>query len=138
MSSYLGWYGYEKWMYRVGSDSIEEAKQRGVFVKELNFQVEGYSGELHGFTPFIEKGYRYGYHISEETVPLTNSNYPYQLSFQYKRNKGFGVLVIKDDLNKFDSSGAVWGYLKEPNLTDTITLEIGGEGISRGARIKVW
>ena len=138
LSSYVGWYGYKKWKHRVGSTDISESKRRGVFVKELNFKVEGYSGQLHGFKPFIERGYKYDYHTSEETAPLTDTDYLYQLSFQYKRNQNFGVLILDDDLNKFDSSDAVWGYLRYPKLSDTITLQIGGEGVSREARIKVW
>ena len=138
LSSYVGWYGYKKWKHRIGSTDISESKRRGVFVKELNFKVEGYSGHLHGFKPFIERGYKYGYHTSEETLPLTDTNYPYQLSFQYKRNQSFGLLILDDDLNNFDSSDAVWGYLRYPKLLDTITLQIGGEGISHEARIKVW
>ncbi|RYE50676.1 MAG: hypothetical protein EOP48_19365 [Sphingobacteriales bacterium] len=137
-SSYVGWYGYEKWKYRVGSVDIAEAKQRGVFVKDLHFSVEGYSGDLYGFTPFISKGYRYGYHTSKETIALTDSKFPYDLSFQYKRNQKFGVLILKSELNKFDSSDSVWGYMEKPFLPDTIVLEIGGENIPKNARIKVW
>jgi hypothetical protein len=28
ISNYVGWYGYEKWKYRVGTDSIENSKKK--------------------------------------------------------------------------------------------------------------
>ncbi len=138
INSYFGWYSHEHWKYRKGSTDIDEAKRRGVFVKELNYKVEGYSGDLYGFKPFIEKGYTWGYHTSEETAPWTNTNYPYQISFSYVRTSNFGVLMTDEGLEKFDSSNASWGYLKYPQLQDTIILEIAGENIPRGAIIKVY
>ncbi len=76
-SSYIGWYGYKKWKYRVGTSSIEESRKRGVFEKELNFQVDSFAGSLGDFKPYIERGFRYGNHSSKETVPIANSLYPY-------------------------------------------------------------
>ena len=139
LSSYIGWYGYQKWRHRVGTNNIEESKRRGVFIKELHYRVEGYSGDLAGFTPYIERGFTYGRHSAKETVPLSGSNYPYQLSFSYMPSAKFGVLVQEQDLKKFDSSNAVWGYMRQPFLSDTVTLDVGGENIPKGtAVIKVW
>lgn len=39
ISNYVGWYGYEKWKYRVGTDNIQISKKRNVFVKELNYKI---------------------------------------------------------------------------------------------------
>jgi hypothetical protein len=138
LSSYIGWHGYGKWKYRNGTTSIQESRERGIFVKELNYKVENYSGRLYDFKPYIEKGYKYGHHSSKVTVPLSNTKYPFQLSFQYQRNQGFGVLITNADLKKFDSSDAVWGYMKHPQLPDTIKIEVVGENIPRSAIIKVW
>lgn len=140
LSSYVGWYGYKKWKYRVGTTSIEESKKRGVFVKVLHYKVEGYTGDLHGFTPYLERGFRYGRHTAKETHPLKDSKYPYQLSLGYTRTPGFGILIKDEELEKFDSADAVWGYLKQPIITDTIVLCVGGEDVPRdnGAVIKVW
>ena len=138
INSYFGWYSHEHWKYRKGSTDIAEAKKRAVFVKELNYKVEGYSGDLFGFKPFIEKAYTWGYHTSEETKPWTDTKYPYQVSYSYIRSSRFGVLATDETLSKFDSATATLVYLKQPQLADTITLEIAGEQVPRGAIIKVF
>jgi hypothetical protein len=139
INSYFGWYSHEHWKYRKGSTDIEESKKRGVFVKELNFKIEGYSGSLNGFRPFLEKAFTWGYHSSEETVPWTNTQYPYRLMFNYRPTQEITVLVRDEDLVKFDSTSGPWGFMKEPKLSDTIILTIGGENIPRNsAFIKVW
>ena len=135
INSHFGWYAHEHWKQRKGSIDINEARSRGVFVKELNYKIEGYSGDLYGFTPFIEKAYTWGYHTSAETKPWTNTNFPYQVSFSYIRSSSFGVLMTEEGRAKFDSSIM---YLKMPHFEDTLILEIGGEKIPSGRRIKVF
>ena len=137
LSSYLGWYGYEKWIYRKASQSIEESKERGVFRTALHFKVEGSTDGLEGFEPFIEKGFKWGRHSSRETRDLGNSDYPYQLSFNYRPDTITTVLIREDQLIKFDSANVVWGYLKKPVLPDTIILTVHREK-SKPAIIKVW
>jgi hypothetical protein len=138
INSYFGWYSHEHYKYRKGSTNIADSKRRGVFVKELNYKVEGYNDSLYGFKPFIEKAYTWGYNTSEETKPWTNTDYPYQVAFSYQRLSNFGLLATDETLSKFDSSTGNLIYLKQEKLTDTITLEIGGEQISKGAIIKVF
>lgn len=137
LSSFVGWYGYKKWRYRTASQSIKESKERRVFVKALHYKVEGYTGKLGNFEPFIEKGFKFGYHSSKETRPLENSAYPYQLSFNYRPDTILTVSIRNDQLIKFDSFNTSWGYLKEPTLPDTIILTINGENIQPGI-VKVW
>lgn len=136
-SSYVGWYGYKKWKYRVATSDIDESKRRGVFVKELHFQIDSFSTTIEGFIPYIEKGFKYGRHSSEVTELLTNSNYPYQLSFNFRSSQKMGLMINEDQLMKFDSSGKVRGFLKQPFLKDTIVVQIIGEKIRSGI-IKVW
>ena len=137
LSSYIGWYGYKKWTYRVGTSDINESKKREVFVNELNYQIEGYIGNSYAFTLYIEKGFKYGHNSSEVTVPLINTDYPYQISFSYIKGHDFGVVIPKEELAKFDSSNASWGYLKLPRLKDTITIKLFGENNRKGT-IKIW
>ncbi|MBX3252492.1 MAG: hypothetical protein KF862_00015 [Chitinophagaceae bacterium] len=137
ISSYIGWYGYKKGTYRVSTLNINESKKRGVFVKELNFSIHNFNGSLESFSPYIEKGFKYGRHSSQVTDSLKNSEYPYQLSFPYRPTPQITVTIKKEDLIKFDSSDNVWGYLKYPFLKDTIILEIRGENVRNGT-IKVW
>lgn len=137
ISSFVGWYGYKKWRYRVATQSVSESQRRNVFVKSLHYRVDNFSGNLPDFQPYIEKGFKYGRHSSEETKELEKTNFPYQLSFNYRPTENITVFIRKTELEKFDSSNKSWGYLKEPMLNDTVTLEIHGEGISSGV-IKVW
>lgn len=53
LSSYVGWYGYRKWEHRKGTSNIDDAKKRSVFVKELKFEVDSFSGSLGDFRPYI-------------------------------------------------------------------------------------
>ena len=139
VNSYVGWYSHHHYKDRKGSRDIQESKKRGVFVKDLNFEIVGYSGDLNGFKPFIEKAFTWGYHSSEETVPWTNTQYPYRLMFNYRPTKEVTVLIRHEDLVKFDSANGSWGFMKEPKLSDTIVLTIRGENIPRdSAFIKVW
>lgn len=137
LSSYIGWYGYRKWEYRVATTSIEDSKKRGVFVKELKFSVDSFPGSIGSFIPYIEKGFKYGHDSSEETVPLIGSNYPYQLSFDYKRSAKMGLLIRDLELIKFDSFDMMHGYLRTPDLQDTIIVDIVGENINSGI-IKIY
>lgn len=137
VSSFVGWYGYKKWQFRVATSNMEESKKRGVFIKELQFQVDSFSGKILDFKPYIEKGFKYGLHSSEETVPLFNSNYPYQLSINFHPSERIGILIKEGELKKFDSSSSTRGYLKYPDLKDTIIMEIIGKNIHSGI-IKIW
>lgn len=137
LSSYIGWNGYKKWEYRVATSDISESKQRNVFVKELNFKIDSFPDTLTNFKVYIEKGFKYGRNSSSETVQLTNSHFPYQLSFHYKINNELYVFIRETELKKFDSANSSWGYLKNPELPDTIILEIRGPNIHSGV-IKVW
>src|SRR3569832_2084265 len=81
LSSYMGWYGYGMWKNRIATSDIDESKKRGVFIKELHFRIDSFSGVIPNFRAYIERGFTYGRRSAEETVDLKNSNYPYQLCF---------------------------------------------------------
>ena len=119
------------------SDSIEESAKRGVFVKKLNYEVDSFSGPNFFFEAFIEKAFTHGHKSVHETILMEGTKYPFSLSFNSGPTQAIGVFIRRDQLSKFDSSNSVWGYLKNPYLTDTVILEIRGEGIKSGI-IKVW
>lgn len=141
-SNKIGWYGYKKWEYRVQSKSIAESKQRNVFVKELNFMIDSTNlNKDFEFRPFIERGFKRGKHTSQETNPIKFSKFPFNFSYNQPKEGSIGIFIIKEDLNKFDSANLTWGYLREPYLKDTITLEIIGEdsiGTEMYGKIKIW
>ncbi|RLJ31866.1 hypothetical protein CLU97_1307 [Chryseobacterium sp. 7] len=137
-SSSVGWYGYQKWKYRGGTTTIKEAKQRKVFVKELEYKIID-SANLKGFhfKPYIEKGFRYGYHSMEETRIDNYSKYPYNLSYERNKKDSISLDIFLEDKKKLDSADVVWGYLKQPYLKDTIRIKIEGAGNQKGI-IKIW
>lgn len=137
LSSFVGWYGYKKWRYRVLTSTIAESKNRNVFVRKLSYQILDFGDSLDNFEAYIEKGFRFGYHSSEETRQITNSRYPYQLSFTAHPRQNISINIIQDNLTKFDSSNSSWGFLKDSVLKDTIELEIHEQGVHPG-KIKVW
>ncbi len=137
-SSSVGWYGYQKWKYRGGTTTIIESKQRKVFVKKLEYKIVD-SANLKGFyfKPYIEKGFRYGYHSMEETRIDQYTKYPYNLSYERSKNNSISLDIFPEDMKKIDSCEVVWGYLKQPYLQDTIRFKINGAGNEKGI-IKVW
>jgi len=84
LSSYVGWTAQEPWKYRKHSTSISESISRGMFVKKLNYRIDSFYEVPFKFEPFIEKGFKWGHHTSDETVPLNGSLFPYQLSYNYR------------------------------------------------------
>ena len=137
-SSSIGWYGYQKWRYRGGTTTIKESKQRKVFVKELEYKIID-SANLKGFyfKPYIEKGFRYGFHSMEETRIDNHSTYSYNLSYERNKKDSIVLNIFPEDKKKLDSSDVVWGYLRQPYLQDTIRIKIDGVGNQKGI-IKIW
>lgn len=57
VSSFFGWYGYEKWKYRRATrGDLMESKKRNVFIKDLEFELVPKTDSLE-FSAFIEKGF---------------------------------------------------------------------------------
>jgi hypothetical protein len=137
LNSYFGWYGYEKWKYRVSTGSIEESKRRGVFVRELHFEIDSFPGTIENFHAYIEKGFHYGHQSEDQTTPLLGSKYPYQLSFNFQETSKLRIYITEAELSKFDSSNINRGYLKSPDIKDTIRFYLIGGNKSSGI-IKVW
>ncbi|MFZ4927870.1 hypothetical protein [Chryseobacterium sp. Mn2064] len=138
VSNYAGWYGYSKWKYRTATDNIQESKNRYVFVKQLNYKIVDSAGykNFH-FTPYFEKGFKYGKHSSEDTRIIHNSAYPYNICYERNLNESITLRFTEDSVKKLDSSDAVWGYSKTPYLKDTLTLIIEGRHKHTGL-IKIW
>ena len=136
-SSFLGWYGYKKWQYRVGTPDMKKSKERGVFIKELHFEIDSFAGKIDDFHAYIEKGFRCGQQSEDETVLLTNTNYPYQVSFGYKRGTNFGILLKPGQEKKFDSCNSTQVFLRYPNLRDTIIVDVFGVAKDE-VTMKIW
>ena len=134
--------GYgDTWKYRVHSNNIEEAKIRNIFVKSLHYRVDSFQLKLDSIDPYIEMGFKFGRHTMNETNIIVGSKYPYQLSFNTKPKTWINNISIRrNELKKFDSSDGFccWGYLKEPHLKDTITLDIYSDSLKINGIIKVW
>jgi hypothetical protein len=89
--------------------------------------------------PYIEYGFRYGKKSFKETKVIENTKFPFQLSFNNKPAIKTTIRIRENQLLKFDSCDASWGFLKKAELPDTIILDINieGEKIQTGF-IKVW
>ena len=155
---YLGLCYFKKWFarweftgeygqtHRAGTTDIKASKRRGIFIKELYYKIDSFSENPKtidsNFRPYLELGFMYGKDSFEETLPLLNTKYPYNLSFQDRPNNDITIFIRKDQLSKFDSSNYSWGYLKFPHLKDTIILDVSGEHVNSGVKItgtiKVW
>ena len=134
--------GYgDTWKYRVHSNNIEEAKNRNVFVKSLHYRIDSFQLKLDSIDPYIEMGFKFCRHTMDETNIIVGSKYPYQLSFNTKPKTWINIISIRrNELKKFDSSDGFccWGYLKEPHLKDTITLDIYSDSLKINGIVKVW
>lgn len=73
------------------SKTMEESKERGVFVKELGYKIIPNSIYLNeNISFFIEKGFRYGKYSAKETLPLRETDdYIYQLRIERDTAKVF-------------------------------------------------
>ena len=137
INSYCGWYAYKKWKYRAATGDINDSKRRHVFVKELHFKVDSFSGKIENFHAYIERGFHFSHISQDDTEPLNGSKYPFQLSYTFYNTSALGIMPRKSELKKFDSSDAIWGYLKSPILKDTVIVDLVGENIHAGI-IKIW
>lgn len=137
ISNYVGWYGYKVWENRSKTTSIEESKQRKTFVKQLNFQII-YSGDKKFyFKPYLERGFKVSTKSMKDTRIITDTKYPYNISFDRNLEQSIAIYYKKEDEKKLDSFDGYWGYLKHPYLKDTLYLKIDGENNHSGI-IKIW
>ncbi|SDM14706.1 hypothetical protein [Chryseobacterium taihuense] len=98
ISNFVGWYGYRVWENRSGSSSINESKQRKVFVKELNYEII-YSGDKKAFhfKPFLERGFKVSNKSIEDTRIITDTKYPYNISFDRNLEQSIAIYYKKED-----------------------------------------
>lgn len=135
LNMYAGWYARKPWKYRGGTSEISESKKRYVFVGKLNYKiVDSQNLKDFKFSPYFEKGFKYGFHTSEETNPLKFSKYPYNLCFD--RNKKDSIYLDIQNKEEADSSDVVWTYYSKPKLKDTLIIIIDGAKNKKGKEIK--
>ncbi|MFN4027893.1 MAG: hypothetical protein ACK4IZ_10640 [Flavobacterium sp.] len=120
-NSYCGWYAYKKWVPRRSTyGNIEEAVERNVYVKKLNYKSTKLPKD---FNIYIEKGFHYGLHGANDTKLVQNSNYPYQISY-VNRSKDDDMSYYIVNQTDFDSLDLTTVYLKSADFKDTLILGI--------------
>lgn len=121
VNSYFGWYGYEKWKYRRSTfGNKTESIERKVFIKELEFHS---SIDLDSFHIYIEKGYKFGHHSSRDTRLVTDSKYPFQVSYEF-RDKTKLISYEISNKNTYDSIDNITIFLRKPYMKDTLKMGI--------------
>ncbi|GEO07883.1 hypothetical protein [Segetibacter aerophilus] len=115
------------------SGDITKAKKLGLFVKELNYKVDKFSGSIN-FHPYVEKGFIYG-EDSTEIESLRNTDYPYTLGFQRHAVKDAVIVISKERPIHVNYYGQY--LLQKPQFVDTFYFDIKSSGVTLGT-IKVW
>jgi hypothetical protein len=140
LSSYIGYYGYDKHTVRRYSDSIEESMRRKVFEKKAHFLLESDSIEIKDV--FIERAFLWG-SSAKETVLLKSNDtiennfpkFPYQVVVAYEKEQKYGKVSVF-------SASEFYTYkpftpLAQNKMMDTIRFNLIVENKYRGV-IKIW
>lgn len=114
---YDGYYMYDKDKYRRFTDSKEESIKRGVFVRDLNYQIDIPVVK----NVYIEKGFRWG-SSSAKTIVLT----PTDTFSNNEPNKPYNVIVeCLNNYNGYKVERSVYKIHEEnATLKDTILINI--------------
>ena len=134
---YTKWFGKKRYLERHFSQSVEDSKSRGVFVRELKYQVEGYDSSLNSLTYFLETAYRTGKRNEVETIPFTSTSYPYEIggNFPYRDTLNLHLSERSDQVVDSNSGSRV--FLKNDGKIDTVYYDIRIKGVDAGT-VKVW
>jgi hypothetical protein len=142
------------------SESLQESKERGVFIKELKYQITPTNLELNPKVIFfIEKGFKYGSNSIFKTDSLIDDFSSYQLissrcrfyckkfkscEYDCSKNKHF----VRDTIILLENSSSPILELENGYVNDTIVYDVlynkkGRNGISivkvdTIGKIKVW
>lgn len=119
LNSYIGYYGYNKHLHRRFSETIEESKERGRFVKEVAFvTIPDTLGIEH---VFIERGYRWG-SSSRKTRDLETTAFPYQVAVSWPESiNGEPVRVV---LTNSSHGKSYFEPIADTTLLDTLVFNV--------------
>jgi hypothetical protein len=110
---YIGYIGYNQHKYRRFSQTVEESKQRNVFITDINFQVDSIKVD----NVFIERAYKWGWRYEDVTVLLeetdtfnAQSEFPYQIIilFDEVQNKNIIAVNIEELPYKTNSNKTIY------------------------------
>ena len=149
--------GYKVGGQRGYSKSVEESKERGVFVKELSYKIIPDTLQLdREVVFFIEEGFRYGSGSIFVTDTLIDKTYPYQLIFSRCRRacRTFKSCNYNCDTERNSTKDTIVSISLEKNsaerlelannfIRDTITYDIlynifPSYKVDTIGKIKVW
>jgi len=111
VSSYIGYFVYNKHNIRRYTSSLIESKERNVFVKKLNYSI---CNDIEIKNVFIEKGFRWGSSDKKTKVFKDSLNFPYQIIFDYKEKQGKYLVYIPDNRK----------LIKNKSINDTLQFKI--------------
>jgi hypothetical protein len=144
LSSYIGYYGYNKDKFRRFSETIEESKNRGVFIKCLCFSVNPDSFKINSV--YIEKGFRWGSSLEEtmeldinDTIKGNRIELPSQVVVSFPKTQFQGIIRIGSENERLYYSPYI--PINSIMIKDTIyfhLIYITDVGKSFGGILKVW
>lgn len=140
LSSYIGYYGYNKHTVRRFSHSMEESIRRKVFEKKVHFLLESDSIEIKDV--FIERAFLWG-SSAKETVLLKSNDtiennfpkFPYQVVVAYEKEQKYGKVSVfsASEFNTYSP----FIPLAQNKMMDTIRFNLIVENKYSGV-IKIW
>ena len=141
LSSYIGYYGYDKDKVRRFSNSVKESKKRKTFKKELCFLFD--QNNIKDIDVYIEKGYRWGNSYkktrnldSNDTIFNTMPNLPFQIVVSTSNEQDDCRIAVVSKEDK-DSEFHPYIPLSSLKLNDTIRLSLSLNHKFEGI-IKIW
>lgn len=100
VNSYFGYQAYNKDIYRRFSKTLEESKNREIFIKELKFHCTNKNIKIKNV--FVEKGYKWGEKSSKETqlinlndtIAKNTPRLPYQVVVSFNESQKLGKVSV--------------------------------------------
>jgi hypothetical protein len=113
------WNMERKWINIICTTSVNESKERGVFVKNLKYKIVAKSNVKLNLKCYIERGFKFGKYSPSDTDKIgLNDEKPYQ--FNYEEQEGaYGIGTVNEVQYIYSDY-----YLQYPKLNDTLIFVI--------------
>jgi len=140
-----GWFSRKRWKGRRASISVEDSKNRKVFIRNLNFETDN-SKYDENLSFFLEKGYKWGYLSYNNTRVIDEDKKDERLCqiigqyvTKHNRNKPFGdTILVSSDYYTLNKNIPVNCNSNRDTLNFYLVINRDIYKIDTISRIKVW